>query len=239
MYKQCINFGRRLKKLAALTKAKKPELSHMALYRDRIYPHFSQWVATQIYKNPELQDVVQKFVAQAKGEVLEVGVGGGGNLKLYDPSKVSLVYALDPQPRNLSMARIQAKEVDFEVRFIERGAEDIPLPEDNVDTILSTFSFCTISDLPAALTEIKRVLRPQGRLLFMEHGLAPDKWVRRWQYVEEPLHKWLFQGCSLTRVIPRYLEDAGFQIQEVFERYLPGGPKPWMYCWFGTGVTST
>jgi len=211
----------------------------MALYRDRIYPYFSQWVAGQIGKNPELQDVIQEFVAQAQGNVLEVGVGGGGNLKLYDPGKVSLVYALDPLPRNLSMARTQSNDVDFEVRFLECGAEEIPLPEDSMDTILSTFTFCSISDLPAALAEIKRVLRPQGRLLFMEHGLAPDKWVRRWQYLEEPLHKWLFQGCRLTRVIPRDLEDAGFQIHGVLERYLPGGPRPWMYCWYGIGVTST
>ena len=211
----------------------------MAFYRDRIYPHFSQWVARQIYKNAELQDVIQQFVAQAHGDVLEVGVGGGGNLELYDPGKVSLVYGLDPQPRSISMTKTQAKKVDFEVRLLECGAEDIPLPEASMDTVLSTFTFCSISDLPAALAEIKRVLRPQGQFLFMEHGLAPDKWVRRWQYLEEPLHKWLFQGCSLTLEIPQYLKNAGFQIRGVSERYLPGGPKPWMYCWYGIGVTGT
>jgi ubiquinone/menaquinone biosynthesis C-methylase UbiE len=165
--------------------------------------------------------------------VLEVGIGTGDSLAMYDTGKVDKLYGLDPQLEMIQMASRAAKKVDLDVEFLNGGAESITVDDHSVDTVLSTFTFCTIPDLPRALAEMRRVLRPGGRILFFEHGLSPDRWVERWQYFEEPLHRWIFQGCHLTREIPREMEEAGFRILEMDTSYLPRCPKPWGYTWRG------
>ncbi len=130
-----------------------------------------------------------KIVPEAGGRVLEVGVGSGLNLPYYAPSRVSELIALDPSPELLRMARAAADAASLPVRFVEAGAERIPLEAASVDTVVMTYTLCSIPDPDAALSEIRRVLRPGGRLLFSEHGRSPDERVRRWQDRLNPLWK--------------------------------------------------
>jgi ubiquinone/menaquinone biosynthesis C-methylase UbiE len=164
----------------------------------------------------------EKVVPLARGQVLEVGIGSGLNLPYYDTGTVTKVWGLDPSPEMVKMARKAAGQVPFEVEFMDQPAEQIPLEDVSVDTILVTYSLCTIPDPPAALRQMARVLKPTGRLIFCEHGLAPDPDVRRWQDRINPVWKRLGGGCNLNRAIPQLIEQGGFNITEMESMYLPG-----------------
>ncbi len=123
----------------------------------------------------------QKVVPLAYGKVLEVGAGTGLNFAFYDPEKVGQLYALEPSESMWSIARKKLAYKDLKVEFLKGVAEHIPMKDQSVDTIVITYTLCTIPDVPASLTEMKRVLRPDGKLIFCEHGLAPDESVQRWQ----------------------------------------------------------
>jgi ubiquinone/menaquinone biosynthesis C-methylase UbiE len=187
-------------------------------------------------KIPLLVDVVVELVGQAEGTVLEIGVGSGGLLPLYDAGKVKKVYGLDPHEGLIDTARQAAGSLDVEVEFLVEGAEAISLADNSVDTVVSTFTLCTIPDLPRALGEMSRVLKPAGKILFFEHGLSPDPSVQRWQRLEERFHRWVFQGCYLTREIPQTIENAGFKISGMEIEYLPRLPKSWAYTWRGSAA---
>lgn len=168
----------------------------------------------------------QKIVPLAEGTVLELGFGTGLNLPHYDRSKVSKLFALEPAPGMLKRARKAAAQADFPVEILPEMAETLSLPDASVDTVVVTYSLCTIPDPVAALQGARRVLRPGGRLLFCEHGKAPDEAVQRRQVSMEPWWKVIAGGCHLCRDIPSLVCDGGFEIERLETMYLPKTP-PW------------
>ena len=177
----------------------------------------------------------EKVVPLARGRVLEVGIGSGLNLSFYDPSKVTKVWGLDPSPEMTIMARRAARSVRFEVEFIALPGDEIPLDDHSVDTVLVTYTLCTILETEPALREMARVLKPGGILLFCEHGAAPDPAVRRWQDAIDPIWKRLGGGCRLNREIPKLIERGGFAITGIETMYLPGW-RPAAFNYWGTAV---
>lgn len=164
----------------------------------------------------------EKVVPLAQGCVLEVGVGTGLNLPYYDAGKVSRVIGLDPAPEMTRKAARAARRAGIDVEFINAPAETIPLASRSVDCALITYTLCTIPQTTPALVEIARVLRPGGRLIFCEHGLAPDANVRKWQARITPAWKVIAGGCHLGRDIPALIEQGGFRIATMETMYLPG-----------------
>jgi len=175
----------------------------------------------------------QKIVPRAHGRVLEVGVGSGLNLCHYDAGRVSKVWGLDPSPEMIRMAEDRAGEVNFEVAFLTNPAEDIPLPDKFFDSIVLTYTLCTIPDAGRAMLEMARVIKPGGLLVFCEHGAAPDRSVLRWQKALNPLWKKVGGGCHLNRDIPELIVQGGFRITGLQARYIPGW-RPASYNFWGT-----
>ena len=166
-----------------------------------------------------------KIVPQAQGVVLELGFGAGLNLPHYDPRKVVKLYALEPAVGMLARARKAAHRAAFPVEILAEKAEALSLPNASADTVLVTYSLCTIPNAVTALEGARRALKPGGRLLFCEHGLAPDDGVRRWQQRIEPVWSMIGGGCHLTRDIPKLIRDGGFVIDKLDTMYLPKSPK--------------
>jgi len=177
----------------------------------------------------------EKVVPRAQGRVLEIGIGSGLNLPYYDSTKVSKVWGLDPSPEMTQMARRAAASLPFEVEFIGLPSDEIPLEDRSIDTVVVTYTLCTIPDTAAALRQISRVLRPGGELIFCEHGAAPDANVRRWQDRLNPVWKRLGGGCNLNRPIPALIEAGGFRIKNLDTLYLPGW-RPASFNYWGAAV---
>ncbi|HSP86355.1 MAG TPA: class I SAM-dependent methyltransferase [Psychrobacter sp.] len=173
-----------------------------------------------------------KIVPQALGEVLEVGIGSGLNLPFYDPKKVSSIIGIDPAAQMQSLARKRATAIGIPVEVIAVDVQGIHADTDRFDTIIMTFTLCSIDDPVPALREMARVLKPGGRLLFCEHGLAPDPSIERWQHRLTPFWKPMAGGCHLDRDIPALIRAGGFVIDELSEEYLPG-PRPMSYVYSG------
>ena len=173
-----------------------------------------------------------KIVPQARGEVLEIGMGSGLNLSFYDPKKVSSIVGVDPAAQMQTLARQRAEDIRIPVEMIAADVQGIHAETDRFDTIVMTFTLCSIDDPIAALQEMARVLKPEGRLLFSEHGLAPDTSVERWQHRLTPFWKPMAGGCHLDRDIPALIRAGGFVIDELSEAYLPG-PRPMSYVYSG------
>jgi len=164
----------------------------------------------------------EKVVPLAEGRVLEIGVGSGLNLPYYTSGKIKHLWGLDPSRETWALARDKHTKFDFNIEFIEASAEDIPLDSGSADTVLVTYTICTIADAISALKEARRVLKSGGSLLFCEHGLAPDVSVRRWQNGLNPVWKKIGGGCNLNRPIPDLIEQAGFSIRSMDTMYIPG-----------------
>jgi ubiquinone/menaquinone biosynthesis C-methylase UbiE len=179
----------------------------------------------------------QKVVPLARGRVLEIGIGTGLNLEHYDKARIEKVVGLDPGLEMHPWARKRSGRAGLDVELVGLSAEKIPDADYSFDTVLVTYALCTIADPGAALREMRRVLRTDGRLIFCEHGLAPDASVRRWQHRLTPLWAKLAGGCHLDRDIPRLLEEAGFRSADMQQMYLPG-PRPLTYNYWGTAVTA-
>ena len=175
----------------------------------------------------------EKVVPLAAGRVLEIGIGSGLNLPLYDSAKVQQVWGLDPSMELWARAEETVAHIEFNVEFIKGGAEAIPLDDRSADTVLVTYTLCTVPSALPALEEIRRVLKPEGQLIFCEHGVAPDASVRRWQNRLNPVWKVFSGGCNLTLPIPVLLEQSGFKIQQMDSMYLPGW-KPATFNYWGT-----
>ncbi|MFT4825317.1 MAG: ubiquinone/menaquinone biosynthesis C-methylase UbiE [Halioglobus sp.] len=176
----------------------------------------------------------EKVVPQARGTVLEIGIGTGLNLPLYDASQVDKVIGLDPSEKSWELAGERASGVSFDVEFIGLPGEQIPLEDDSVDTVMVTYSLCTIPDPILALQGMARVLRPGGKLIFCEHGRAPDAGVSKWQERINPLWMKIAGGCHLNRNIPTLVSEGGFTINNLEEMYLPGSPRIAGYNYWGT-----
>ena len=175
-----------------------------------------------------------KVVPLACGTVLEIGIGTGLNLPFYNPDLVDRVIGVDPSEESWKLAARRAAAVDFEVEFVGLPGEQIPLDDNSVDTVMVTYSLCTIPDPVTALQGMARVLRPSGKLIFCEHGMAPDAGVRKWQNRIDPFWKMLAGGCHLNRDIPGIVAAGGFAIEEVQEMYLPSTPRFAGYNFWGT-----
>jgi len=167
----------------------------------------------------------KKVVPMCEGTVLEIGIGTGFNLPYYDGAKVSKLIGLDPSEQSWKLAGERAAHLPFPVEFIGLPGEQIPLEDKSVDTVLVTFSLCTIPDPAKALEGMRRVLKPGGKLIFCEHGAAPDADVARWQDRINPVWKVLFGGCNLNRKIPNIIEGSGFRIDDLQTMYLPSTPR--------------
>ncbi len=180
-----------------------------------------------------------KVVPQAEGVVLEIGCGSGTNFGMYDLDKVEHLHALEPAPGMLKRARKAVINTPLYGRtdFHEAGAEAVPLEENSVDTAIVTFVLCTIPDWQGALSEARRVLKPGGRLLFSEHGAAPDDGVAKWQRRFEPVWKVFAGGCHLTRDTGAMLTEGGFKLDQHETMYLPKTPRiAGFVSWGSAGV---
>ena len=179
----------------------------------------------------------KKVVPLAEGKVLEIGIGSGLNLPFYDKAKIDEIWGLDPSEELSEMAKQVADEESMEVKFISSGAEDIPLPDNYFDTVLVTYTMCTIPEVQRANQEIRRVLKDDGKMIFCEHGEAPDQNIRKWQNRINPLWGKMAGGCNINRKIPSLIQESGFDIIEMEEMYLPNTPKIAGYNYWGYAVS--
>ncbi len=190
----------------------------MTFYENRILPHLIN-VACSAKPNRKQRE---KIVPLAEGDVLEIGFGSGLNLPFFDRQKVRKIWGLEPSAgmRRKAQPLVDASELDVE--FIDLPGESIPLEANSVDTVLVTYSLCTIADTNAALEGMRRVLKPGGSLLFCEHGIAPDESVRRWQQRLNSPWSRIAGGCNMNRDIPDLITRAGFEITVDERMYIPG-----------------
>ena len=177
----------------------------------------------------------EKIVPLAEGRVLEIGIGSGLNLPFYTPGRIKHLWGLDPSQEMWALSHGKAGVSGLNVEFIEASAENIPLDDGSADTVLTTYTLCTIPDVHSALGEVRRVLKRDGYLLFCEHGQAPDEKVRRWQNRVNPLWKRIGGGCNLNRPIIQLIEQAGFVVRDMNTMYLPGW-KPASFNYWGTAT---
>lgn len=200
----------------------------MSFYEERILPHVIDW-ACGVGPVAKQRSLV---VPGAVGEILEVGFGSGLNLDHYDAGKVRKIWALEPSEgmRRKSADKIAASPMNIE--WLGLQGESVPLADSSIDTVLLTYTLCTIPGFNEALSEMRRVLKPGGQLLFCEHGLAADQHIQRLQNRINPLWKRLAGGCHLNRNIPDLIRQAGFSIDTLEEAYVKG-PKFATYTYWG------
>lgn len=196
---------------------------------------YERWILPRltdlVMRNAEATRYRAQVVPLARGTVLEIGAGSGLNLKFYGAA-VERLYALDPSEELLGMARKRAAEATVPVEFLLHGGEEVPLADRSCDTVVTTWTLCTIPDPAQALSEMKRVLKPGGTLLFAEHGAAPQASVRRWQERLNPLWRRVTGGCNLNRSIATLMADAGFTVVDLHREYAKG-LRPMSYIYFG------
>ena len=200
----------------------------MGFYSDIILPRLCDFAM----RNKRLVPFRERVIGAAEGRVLEIGVGSGMNLPFYRPP-VREILALEPAPQLIAMARSASRATSMPVRFLEASAEAIPLDEHSVDTVVTTWTLCSIPQAATALADMRRVLRQGGKLLFVEHGLAPDAGVRRWQDWLTPAWRRISGGCHLNRPIRSMIEGTGFRIDRIETGYMPG-PKPMTFMYEGS-----
>ena len=200
----------------------------MGFYQRRVFP----WLLHHSMKNREVGRWRAKVIPAARGRVLEIGVGSGLKLPFY-PDQATGLSAIDPSPELLGLARGALAGVSFEVSLLQGSAEALPFEDASFDSVVSTWTLCSIGQVSRALGEIRRVLRPDGTLIFIEHGHAPDPRVARWQDRLNPLWNRCAGGCNLNREIDRLITDAGFRITGLETGYLIKGPRPLTYHFQG------
>jgi len=204
----------------------------VGFYRERIYPR----LVSGFGDPPPIQALRRKLLSEASGPTLEIGVGPGVNFAYYDPAKVTKLYALEPNAEMVRLAEARCQGTRLDVEFLELPGERIPLADASVDTVVSTFTLCTIPGVEEALRGIRRVLRPGGTLVFFEIAGSPDPRVRRWQRLWGPIHHRLFEGLHLTRDIPSLIRQAGFEITSIASGSMSRFPKSWSHCCWGVAV---
>ena len=202
-------------------------MKNMGVYENHVLPY----LVNLTMRNRRLVPYRERVVSAAEGRVLEIGVGSGLNFPFYPP-RVREIFGLEPAPRLLAMSRRLASRLSSPVKFIEASAEMIPLDDRSIDTVVVTWTLCTIPAVTQALREMRRVLRPAGQLLFVEHGLAPDNTVRKWQEWLTPVWKRIGGGCHLNRPISAIVESAGFAVTSLETGYMKG-PKPMAFLYEG------
>ena len=190
----------------------------MTFYDDRVLPHVINFACS----TKPVRKQREKVVPLAEGDVLEIGFGSGLNLPYYDTQKVRKIWGLEPSAGMRRKAQPMVNASSMDVEFIDLPGESIPLDDNSVDTVLVTYSLCTIPDAITALEGMRRVLKPGGSLLFCEHGIAPDENVRRWQHRLNPTWARIAGGCNMNRDIPDLIAQAGFKITDDERMYVPG-----------------
>lgn len=198
----------------------------MGLYERWILPRLIDWTM----RADDLARYRERLVPLARGRVLEIGVGSGLNLPCYSGG-AKQVIGLDPSPELLRRAASLAVRSAVPVHLVQAAAEAIPLMDHSVDTVVMTWVLCSLGDAPAGLAEMRRVLRPDGVLLFVEHGLAPEPGVAAWQHRLDPL--WTRLSCHLDNPVDRLLREAGFDVAELRSGYLGRGPRPMTFMYEG------
>lgn len=201
----------------------------MGFYEQKILPRFinSACAAPPILKQRE------KVVPFAEGRILEIGMGSGLNLPFYNADKVDMVFGLEPSQGMRDLAAPAAEAAPFEVRFLDLPGEEIPLEDNSVDSIVLTYTLCTIPDGPTALEQMRRVLKPGGKLLFSEHGKAPDADVQKWQNRINPFWKIIGGGCHINKPIDTMIAAAGFKMDNLETLYLPQTPRIFGFNYWG------
>jgi ubiquinone/menaquinone biosynthesis C-methylase UbiE len=206
----------------------------MTFYQESIYPHLVDKLGDPL----PIKRIRQQIIPLARGNVLEIGTGSGANFPHYDSDKVSKLYALEPNPGMIKLAERQKQRTKLNIEFLDLPGEQIPLGKETIDTVVSTFTLCTITKIAEAMKGIARVLKPDGQLIFFELGFAPESEVLSWQRRLEPICRQLFQGLYLTRDIPSIIRRAGFQITKMESGYMAQFPKSLSYCWWGAATKS-
>lgn len=203
----------------------------MSWYQEHVVPQLVKLAM----RNRELTPYRERVLAGAEGRILEIGVGAGPNLEFY-PAGVKEIIALEPSPKLIAMARRAARSAAriAAVNFLEASAEAIPMDNGSVDTVVMTWTLCSIPEPLQALGEMRRVLKPGGQLLFVEHGQSPDRSVKKWQDRLTPVWKHIAGGCHLNRPISGLLENAGFHITHLATGYMKHGPKPMTFLYEGS-----
>jgi ubiquinone/menaquinone biosynthesis C-methylase UbiE len=201
----------------------------MSLYEQYVLPHLINCACG----SPPILKLRSQLVPQAEGAVLEVGMGSGINLPFYDTSKIDYVWGLEPSLGMRNKAAKRLAQSPVKVRWLDLPGEKIPLEDDSVDTILLTFTLCTIPDTTKALAQMRRVLKPNGKLLFCEHGEAEHARVKKWQNRLNPVWSKLAGGCQLNRQISGLISEAGFAIERASSFYVPKTPRFAGYIYTG------
>ena len=200
----------------------------MGLYEKYILPNAIDWACKQ--KSSMKQR--EKVIPLASGNVLEIGIGSGLNLAFYDKSNVNHLTAIDPSVDIWKKNNVDIKNLSFEFDFIKAFSENIPADNNSFDTVVITYTLCSIKDTTKAFDEIRRVLKKNGKLIFCEHGKAPDIVIERWQNIINPFWKKIGGGCNLNRDIPLLIENNGLKIKEIEQMYIPGW-KPASFNYWG------
>lgn len=201
----------------------------MSFYDDHILPHI---IHIACGTKPILKQR-EKIVPQAEGRVLEIGMGSGINIRYYNPDKVEMIWGLEPSAGMRQKAKSRVESAPFDLEWLDLPAEEIPLDDKSVDTIVLTYTLCTIPDWLSAVKQMRRVLKSSGKLLFSEHGKAPDASVKKWQDRINPLWMKIAGGCHLNRDIPELLIEGGFNIKEMDTLYVPSTPKVTGFTYWG------
>jgi ubiquinone/menaquinone biosynthesis C-methylase UbiE len=193
----------------------------LSFYTKRILPGLIDWSCGM----PLMTAERRKVVPEAVGRVLDLGIGSGRNLPLYDPARVTSLVGLDPSAELLAYTRERARGTPFPVELVAQSAEGMDVPAESFDTVVVTYTLCSIAGAREALEQLRRVLKPSGRVLFCEHGAAPEPSVRRWQQRLAPAWRRLAGGCDLLRDAPALLSSAGFRIERLDTHYLARTPR--------------
>jgi SAM-dependent methyltransferase len=202
-------------------------LRRVGLYDDHILPR----ILNLAMGSKDISDERKKCAAEVSGRVLEVGFGSGHNLPFYS-GRVERIVAIDPSIVSAKLARKRIEQVSFPVEYLALKGESIPAPDASFDSVVSTFTLCTIPDVLAALRQIRRVLKPAGRFFFLEHGRSPDPGVRRWQDRMDGLQQFIAGGCHLNRPIDELIAGAGFEVLTL-EKYYGKAPRMFSYLYRG------
>ncbi len=192
----------------------------MAIYRDKLFPY----VLDHVMSRRELAEEREKTLATAAGEVLEIGFGTGLNLPYY-PATIERLAVIDPAQMLPHRVQSRLAAAAFPVDIHRGSGEGLPFADERFDTVVSTFTLCTIEDVAAALAEVRRVLRPGGKLLFVEHGRSPDLRTARWQDRLNPLQRIVGVGCNLNRPIDQLVQASGLALTELQQYVMPKTPR--------------
>ena len=203
----------------------------MSLYNKYILPKFLNCACGSKPINYQRQ----KVVPLAKGKVLDIGIGSGLNIPFYNSDKIDIVIGIDPSHELIELAKELANDSKASIELVIGSAESIPYPDNFFDTVLVTYTMCTIPNVAIANKEMWRVLKDDGRLIFCEHGLAPDKKISKWQNRIDPFWGKIAGGCHLNRDIQKLITDAGFSFESLDKMYIPSTPKFAGYNYWGVG----